>query len=459
MGSYEQTDRPLKLTTPLGPNALLLVGFQGREAISQLFRFELQTAWTDQKNLLKFEQLLGKKVTVELSPGKNKRYLNGIVCKVTQGLRDEDFTYYNLEIVPQLWLLDRKVNSRTFQHISVPDILKKVFTGLDVSYKIEGTFEQRDYCVQYRETDFAFASRLMEEEGIYYFFKHTAGGHQMVLANTPASHPAIPYVPTAVWDDGSQVSFEEDRVFDWHKGQEIRSGKYVAWDHTFEMPDKHLEAEKPIMDTVMVGTMSHKLKVGGNDGLEIYDYPGGYADRFDGIGKSGGEQASDLQHIFTDNKRTVEIRMQEEALSSLLIRSKGAHAAFTAGHTFELSRHYSDNGKFVITSVEHDAKQSLSTDQVDGGYQYTNWFTCIPAALPYRPARVTRVPKVSGVQTATVVGPSGEEIFVDKYSRVKVQFHWDREGQDDVNSSCWVRVATFWAGTQWGAIHIPRIGQ
>ena len=456
---YEQTDRPMKLTTPLGPNALLLVGLQGREAISQMFHFELKTAWGDKTKLLPFDQLLGKKVTVEISPGKNKRYFNGIVCKVTQGERDENFTYYTLEVVPQLWLLDRKQCSRTFQHITVPDILKTLFTGMDVAYQIEGTFEQREYCVQYRETDLAFASRLMEEEGIFYFFKHSSSGHQMVLANTPQSHPVIPYTPTTVWQEGTNAVLELDHVFDWNKGQEIRSGKFTAWDYTFEMPTKHLDADKTITDSVTVGTVTHKLKVANNDSLELYDYPGGYASRFDGINKSGGEQPSNLQKIFTDNKRTVDIRMQEEALSSLLIRGRGGHAAFTAGHTFDLTRHYSDNGKFVLTSVEHEARQPLAVEQVEGGFRYANAFTCIPSTLPFRPSRVTPVPSVRGVQTATVVGPSGEEIFPDKYGRVKVQFHWDRQGTDDVNSSCWVRVATFWAGPQWGAIHIPRIGQ
>ncbi len=456
---FEQTDRPMKLTTPLGPDALLLIGFQGRETISQVFHFELKTVWEEKTKLLPFDQLLGKKVTVEIASVQNKRYFNGIVCKVTQFERDEDFTHYSLEVVPELWLLDRKLCSRTFQHMSVPDILKKLLTGLDVAYQIDGTFEQREYCVQYRETDLAFASRLMEEEGIYYFFKHTSSGHQMVLANTPQSHPAVPYLPTVYWEEGAHAAVQEERVFDWSKGQEIRSGKFTTWDYKFEMPTKHLEAEKTIVDSVTVGTVTHKLKVANNDKLELYDYPGGYASRFDGVNKSGGEQSSSLQHIFTDNKRTVEIRMQEEALSSLLIRGSGWHAGFTAGHTFDLTRHYSDNGKFVLTSVEHDAKQPVSADNQEEEFKYANWYTCIPAALPYRPPRVTPVPSVRGVQTGVVVGPAGEEIYPDKYGRVKVQFHWDREGSDDVNSSCWMRVATYWAGNQWGAVHIPRIGQ
>jgi type VI secretion system secreted protein VgrG len=458
---FEQTDRPMKLTTPLGPDAFILVGLAGREAISQMFYFELKTAWVDQSKLVAFDQLLGKKVTVEISfaDGENKRYINGMVSRVTQGDRDEVFTYYALEVVPELWLLDRKQCSRTFQHMNVPDILRQLFTGMDVDYKTQGTYEPREYCVQYRETDLAFASRLMEEEGIYYFFKHTSSGHQMVLADTPQSHPALPYLPTAVWEEKAHDSMEEDRVFAWSKGQEIRSGKFTAWDYTFEMPTKNLEADKTIMDTVTVGTVSHKLKVANNDSLELYEYPGGYASRFDGISKSGGEQPAELQKIFTDNARTVGIRMQAEALSSLLIRGRAVHAGFTAGHTFDLTKHYSDDGTYVVTSVQHDAEQPVSAADAEEEFKYTNGFTCIPSALPFRPPRVTPVPSVRGVQTATVVGPSGEEIFPDKYGRVKVQFHWDRVGTDDVNSSCWVRVATFWAGQQWGAVHIPRIGQ
>src|ERR1022692_3261774 len=458
---FEQTDRPMKLTTPLGAHALILVGLEGREAISQMFYFELKAAWGDLTKLLPFDQLLGKKVTVEISfaDSGNTRYINGMVSRVTQHERDEVFTYYALEVVPELWLLDRKQSSRTFQHITGPDILRQLFTGMDVDYQTQGTFEQREYCVQYRETDLAFASRLMEEEGIYYFFKHTSSGHQMVLANTPQSHPALPYLPTVTWEEKAHDSMEADRVFAWSKGQEIRSGKFTAWDYTFEMPTKHLEADKTIMDSVTVGTVTHKLKVANNDSLELYEYPGGYASRFDGINKSGGEQAAELQKIFTDNTRTVGIRMQAEALSSLLIRGRGVHAGFTAGPHFDLTKHYSDNGKFVVTSVQHDAEQPVAAADAEEEFKYTNGFTCIPSALPFRPPRVTPVPSVRGVQTATVVGPSGEDIFPDKYGRVKVQFHWDREGQDDVNSSCWVRVATFWAGQQWGAIHIPRIGQ
>src|SRR5262249_32657177 len=179
---------------------------------------------------------------------------------------------------------------RIFQHKSVPDILKEVLKGIDASFDIQGTFEQRDFCVQYRETDFNFASRLMEEEGIYYYFKHTEGGHKMVLANTPQGHADLPEESKLIFDSMVGAARPEQRVTSWLKRQDLRSGKVTLWDHSFELPHKHLEADKTTQDSVQVGGVNHKLKVGNNDKLELYDWPGEYAQRFDGIDKGGGEQ-------------------------------------------------------------------------------------------------------------------------------------------------------------------------
>ena len=164
----------------------------------------------------------------------------------------------------------------------------------------------------------------MEEEGIYYFFKHTKDSHKLVLADTPQSHPAIPYQAKVVYEEASGHTAEEDRVYDWLKAQEIRSGKYITWDDYFQMPDKHLEAQKTIVDSVQVGKITHKLNVGGNDKLEIYDFPGGYSRHFDDVDKGGGDQSSKLQKIFTDNGRTVGIRMQQEALRSLVMHGRAS---------------------------------------------------------------------------------------------------------------------------------------
>jgi type VI secretion system secreted protein VgrG len=459
-----QADRPLTIDTPLGKDVVLLRRLSGREGVSQLFSFELDLL-AEKTMDVAFDKVLGQKVTAHLSLPKGKRHFNGRCVRVSQGQQDigeKTFTSYRMEIVPDFWMLTRKAQSRIFQQMSVPDILKKVLVGVDVTYEIQGTFYPRDYCVQYRETDFNFASRLMEEEGIYYFFKHTDGNHKMVVANTPQSHSDVPDGPTQIIYEGVEGGFrEEDRIVDWEKVQEWRSGKYTLWDHSFELPHKHLETEKLIQDSVTVGKVSHKLKVSGNDKFEIYDWPGEYAQRFDGVDPGGGDQPGELQHIFEDNKRTVEIRMQEEALGSLVIHGGGNCRHFMAGHKFSLQRHFSgEGGPYVLTSVNHVAQGSGDyRGGQTGEFRYRNQFTCIPQALPFRPPRVTPKPVVHGTQSAVVVGPAGEEIFTDKYSRVKVQFHWDREGKYDSKSSCWIRVGTHWAGKQWGMIHIPRIGQ
>ncbi|TMQ32333.1 MAG: type VI secretion system tip protein VgrG, partial [Planctomycetota bacterium] len=219
-------------------------------------------------------------------------------------------------------------------------------------------------------------------------------------------------------------------------------------------------ADKTIADSVQAGTVNHKEKVANNERLEIYDFPGEYAQRFDGIDKGGGEQPAELQKIFEDNKRTVGIRMQEETAPGIIINGESTCRQFVSGHKFSLTRHFNADGPYLLTTVQHLASSTVDYRSEDkAGYRYENSFTAIPFAQPYRPRRVTPKPFVQGTQTAYVVGPAGEEIFTDKYGRVKVQFHWDREGKNNADSSCWVRVAQVWAGKRWGASFWPRIGQ
>src|SRR5581483_4393409 len=295
MADYTQATRPIAVFTPLGDDVLLLVGFRGQEGISQLFHFQLDLI-AENSTTIPFDKLLGQPITIRVNlPDGKERSISGICIRVSQGDQDFTFTSYRMEIVPQLWLLTRIAQSRIFQQISVPDILKKALQGLNVSYELQGTFQPRDFCVQYRETDFNFVSRLMEEEGIFYFFKHTDGGHQMVVANTPQSHSDLPNGAQIIFEELQGGLRDEDRIYDWEKTQELRSGKYTLWDHSFELPHKHLEAEKSTLDSVPVGKVNHKLQVGGNNQFEIYDFPGEYAQRFDGINPGGGERAGDLQ--------------------------------------------------------------------------------------------------------------------------------------------------------------------
>ena len=477
-----RTPRPLTATTPLGDD-LLLVGFGGHEAISQLFDFRLDFL-AENDTEVRFDRLLGQSVTVHMALLDGRlRHFSGICKSVSEGDRDPTFTAYRMEVVPAFWLLTRRAQCRIFQQKAVPEILKEVLAGLDVAYALRGTYHPRDYCVQYRETDFNFACRLMEEEGISFYFRHSEAGHTMVVTDAPDGfgdvfRPSV-VVPAEITTDGlerhavvhgsptirisgsEEGLHGEDRITSWEKMQELRSGRFTLRDHCFEAPGKSLEASQSAIDSVAVGTVTHKLQVAGNSRLEIYDYPGDYAGRFDGIGPGGGERPGDLNHLFTDNIRTVALRMQQESAVALKIRGTSLCRAMISGHTFRLEGHFNADGPYLITSVEHSATwdNAYRSGEADGEVVYSNSFSCIPAGLPFRPERRTPRPFVQGTQTAVVVGPAGEEIFTDKYGRVKVQFHWDRAGKLDADSSCWVRVATLWAGSGWGMIQIPRIGQ
>jgi type VI secretion system secreted protein VgrG len=441
----------LSVTTPLGEGVLQLEAFRGKESISELFSFELDLV-APGGQAIPFEAVLGKEIRVAVTlPGGETRYFHGICSRFGQGDAG-DGTRYQAEIVPRLWLLTRKRQTRIFQDLSVPQILARVLgsvPGLNVEMRLQGTFHPRDYCVQYKESDFAFASRLMQEEGVYFFFKHAADGHTLVIANTPESHPDIPEVPfrTLLTTPGRPNS-----IYAWEKTQEIRSGKVTLWDYNFQTPGQNHEGTATIQESVQAGQVPHTLKIAGNEALELYEYPGGYADHFDGVDPGGGDQTEELNKIAAEARRTAEVRMQEEAAQSLAIRGAGTAPALSAGYKFSLSRHPSASGPYVLTSVSHEARVVTS----GGGAAYHNSFEGIPSGLPYRPLRTIPKPIIPGTQTAIVVGPPGQEIFTDKYGRVKVQFNWDRQGQKDEHSSCWIRVVQPAAGS--GSVLIPRVG-
>jgi type VI secretion system secreted protein VgrG len=255
MATYTQANRPLRLTTPLGADALLLAKCTGTEAMSELFEFRLELL---AEQPVSFDDLLGQAVTVTLeAAGSPRRYINGIVSELSQGPKvtaangRTTFFRYQAVVVPQLWLLTRRFQSRIFQHQSVPDILKQVLKGewqLDVTFAWVGGFHKRDRCVQYRETDFAFVSRLMEDEGIYYSFEHREDGHTLVVTNRRPRAPDLPEAGTLIYEAVQGGVRNEARVTAWEKTQQLRSCKYTLWDHSFELTGLHLEAGQSILD-------------------------------------------------------------------------------------------------------------------------------------------------------------------------------------------------------------------
>ena len=426
--AYTQNDRLISIHTPLGPDALLLQSFRGHEGISQLFGFECEVL--SENSSVAFDGLLGQKATlrIQLHDG-GKRYINGFINHFSQSGSDPRFTSYRLEIVPWLWFLSRKTDCRIFQNMTVPAIVKKVFEDLgfrDFKDQLQGSFEPREYCVQYRETDFNFVSRLMEQYGIFYYFEHAKDKHTLVMANSAAAHQPCPNQAQARYEYEVSGYIEGDAIRGFEFKQEIRPGKYALNDFNFQTPA-----------TTLAVSVGSTVNVGGNDRFEIYDYPGEYQK------KSEGESL-------------VKVRMQEEETPVKVARGASDCRGFVSGYRFDLVEHYRRdiNQAYVLTEVRHTASAGgvYRAEATASGETYSNQFSAIPYSVPYRPPRVTPRPTVQGPHTAIVSGKSGEEIWVDKYGRVKVQFHWDREGKNDENSSCWIRVSQAWAGKGWGSI-------
>jgi type VI secretion system secreted protein VgrG len=434
--SFTQENRLISLATPLGDDVLLLQGFTGNESISRLFRFHLDLFSTNDS--ISFDDIVGQQVTISVSlVDGSARYFNGYVSRFAQSGADESFTRYQMEVVPWLWFLTRTANCKIFQNMKIPDIIQEVFGDYDAAnfqLSLTGDYDPREYCVQYRETDFNFVSRLMEEYGIFYFFQHDNGKHTMVLGDSQSVFQACPGQETARYDAATGVLDATDVINTWNMEQELRTGKYSLTDYNFETPSTSLLSSEPTV-----------VDVGGNSSYEIFDYPGIFLDQ-----PSGTTQ--------------VQTRMQEEETTSIVATGSSVCRSFTSGYTFELQEHFRDdaNTTYLLTEVQHVASVGGSYMSNGGsGASYSNHFSCMPAKtkVQFRPARLTPKPFVQGPQTAVVVGPKQEEIWVDNYGRVKVQFFWDRLGQNDENSSCWIRPSQPWAGGNWGGMWIPRIGQ
>jgi type VI secretion system secreted protein VgrG len=456
---YSQSGRPLRVDTPLGPDVLLLVALEGAEAVSELFSFHLDLL-APSAPAVDYGALLGQPISVTLEPESlAPRYFHGVARSVAQGRQDEQFVRFEIELVPKFWLWTQRAQSRIFQQRSVPDILRTVLDGLDFELRLSNEYRPRNYCVQYCESDFAFAGRLMEEEGISYFFRHTPEGHKLVLVDSVASLPNYAEPGVVIYEELRGGLRSDERVTSWRKTQQVCSTSTVLWDHSFQLPGQNLQAAAQLPASVRAGTVEHQLSPK-DLALEVYDYPGEYAKRYDGVAPGGGDRPDDPPNIFQDNLRTARLRSEERAAQAVQIAGDSNCAGFSAGGKFTLAGHFNGDGGYVLLRVEHAARLNVGYRAGDDAEQlsYENKFRCAPAGLPLRPLRRTPRPTIAGVQTAVVVGPADAEIFVDKYGRVKVQFHWDRQGQKNGDSSCWVRVAQVWAGNRWGAIFWPRIG-
>lgn len=431
---FTQERRSIAIQTPLGKDALLLRSLRGEEGVSRLFRFDLELL--SQQQSIDFAAVIGKAATIGLrrSDGSD-RFFNGVISKLAVVGGEGSFTVYRAEMVPWTWLLTRTTDCRVFQNLPIPAIIEKVFKDLgftDFKNRLTKPYPPREYCVQYRETDFNFVSRLMEQCGIYYFFEHENGKHTLVMADTSVENAPFPGFEQAKYRPSKGDHYEKEIVTSWAHTMELRPTKYALGAYNFETPNVNLGVNVESMFAPEKGAK-----------FEVYDFPGGYVKRADGEG-------------------LVRLRIEEQEAQMVTIRGTSTCQGLAAGYRVDLTDYPQKelNQPYLITAALHSVSETSYTPGAkDKVGPYQNTFTAIPLKVPFRPARVTPRPIISGVQTAVVVGKKGEEFWVDKHGRVKVQFFWDREGKRDENSSCWIRVSQNWAGRRWGAMFLPRVGQ
>lgn len=426
MTAYSQANRSIRVDTALGPDALLLNGFRGSEAISRPFRFELDLL--SETSDLSADEILGTPVVLSvLQQGGAERKIHGIVRSFAQTDRHQGLAAYRADVVPWFWFLSLSTDCRVFQEMTVPEIVEQVFGDFghtDFSWQLTRSYDEREYCVQYRESHLDFVSRLLESEGIFYYFEHTSEGHVLVLADSNTGLdpcPGMDEIPLK-----SQTPFAEDHISKFEQKQSVFSGAVSTTDYDYLQPPLSLDAS-----------------LSGAGTGEVFDYqPRRYTRQDQG-------------------ERITRVLLEQREVRRHVVAGSGICRHLQSGFTFELTGHYRDdaNRAYLLTEVIHEVSGSSFTTWDTHRHEHKVEFVAIPFDIPYRPAAVTPRPRMFGAQTAEVVGKADEEIWCDEHGRIKVQFHWDRYGEKDEHSSCWVRVASRWAGKGWGEIHLPRIGQ
>nr|WP_314577989.1 type VI secretion system tip protein TssI/VgrG [uncultured Pseudomonas sp.] len=431
-----QSNREIAIACTLGADVLLFRRMSATEGLSTLSEYVIDLY--SERMDLELDDVLATPMTVSVAlPKGGERYFSGIVTRFFYTGRQGRFATYHAVLRPWLWFLTLSSDCRIFQSQSVPDIVKSVFalyTIADVDTSgLSASYSPLTYCVQYRETDFDFVSRLLEQEGIYYFFKSSAGRHTLVLADSYGAHgPAPGYAQIRYMPGEDRTMRDSEVVYDWRMGGEVEPGSWALQDYDFEKPSANLLVK------------STQVRDYAQSRHERYDYPGRYTER-----KQGEIQA----------RHRIEARHTSYQRIDGATRVRGLFP----GALFTLTEHPRRDQNLQVLVVA--ARYELSSDTYeptppdDPAPVLSCTFTAMSRQQDYRPPCVTPRPVINGLQTAKVVGKAGEEIWTDSYGRIKVQFHWDREGKEDENSSCWIRVAQGSAGKRWGSLFLPRVGQ
>ncbi len=421
------------------PDLLKVTRFTGEEGLSRLFCFRVELC-SDEADI-DFAEMLGKPCCLEITGRHGTRYVNGIVRQFEQTGLGSSLTYYAAEIVPLPWLLTKRFKTRLFRTHNCPDmtlpgILRQVLEDAGIPperfrFALEAEYAERDFVVQYRETDFNFIARLMEDDGIFFFFEHSADGHTLVIADSDVAHLPTPGEARYPFRPPQALVEESESVQRARERQSLEFASVCLDDFNFRQPAVALRAESQA-DTFT--------------SLAWSDHPGGFRDADTG-------------------KRYAQVRLEEHQAARRVAGMGASIRGLIPGYTFELCEHprAAMNGEYLVTHLEHEGAQPQSGQEETGPATPTHQVEvrAIPASVPFRPSRETPRPRIVGTQTALVVGSEGEEIYTDDegYGRVKVHFHWDLENDHDENASCWVRVSHGWAGGNYGMMFMPRVGQ
>jgi type VI secretion system secreted protein VgrG len=421
---------PFTLHTPLG-KTLLFQSLNATEELGRLFEFNVM-ALAEAKTDVDLEALLGKHAQVNLQlDDSTQRHLHGVIASAGLEGASGGYAAYRLTLRPWLWLATLRADTRIFQNIKIDALIKQVLQpyGGDIEFNLQGSYPTYDYCVQYRESDFNFVSRLMEQEGLYYFFKHSDGKHTLMVVDKMSAHQPFPGHDKFKFRQGLGEGQHVGVVSDWRHHFELQPAKTTLNDYNYLTPGTALLKDSTSMHN------------GAPAALEVYDPQGEYL-------------------TVAEGQRYAKLRMEEADARYASVTAKTNLRGVATGSTFELTDHPRDaeNAKYLVVSTRIDVVYSgYEAGQKDSHFSCS--FSAMSAKDVFRSQRVTPKPYIGGTQSAVVVGPAGEEIYTDEHGRIKVQFHWDRLGNKDENSSCWLRVATPIAGKAWGMIALPRIGQ
>jgi type VI secretion system secreted protein VgrG len=425
-----QSDRSAKLFTPLGKDKLCLVEVATREALGRPFECEIHAVSEDSD--IDFDALIGQPCHVEIDRGvSGKRVVHGVLAEGAWMRIENDLAHYHMVLRPWFWLLDKTSDCRIFHDKTVLQILRETFARRGFSdYRFATThdYPELHYTVQYRETDFNFLSRLMEQHGLYYYFEHSKGAHVLVLCDGPASHPEAPDLAQVVFVSAGdpEHSMRSTTMQSWRLKRSLRSGRSALQDFNHLTPNAQMEGEAAANAGYAHGKM------------EIYDYPGQHAKQNEGVAYA-------------------RVRLEAEQAGDKRREAAGYVVGAFAGAPLTLDRHprQSENGKYLIVETQFRYGPQYYWSQ-PGGTQaaYHGDYDLLPFDTPFRTPLTTPKPRIASLQTALVVGEDGEEIDCDDHGRILVRFHWDREK----GKSCRVRVSQVWAGQGWGGQIIPRIG-